>query len=116
MLIVVVVIGILAAVAIPKFAATRDKARLASVRADVHNTETAEEAYFSDFKRYGTFAQLQTANRLSLSAGNTMTITAATNGNTISATNNAIASAIKSCNVRVGAGAAATVDGKLTCP
>ena len=44
LLIVVVIIGILAAVAIPKFAATKDKAKLASVKTDVRNVETAEEA------------------------------------------------------------------------
>ena len=53
LLIVVVIIGILAAIAIPKFAATKDKAKLASVKTDVRNTETAEEAYFSDYATYG---------------------------------------------------------------
>ena len=61
LLIVVVIIGILAAIAIPKFAATKDKAKLASVKTDLRNTETAQEAYFSDFTTYGTMAQLNTA-------------------------------------------------------
>jgi type II secretory pathway pseudopilin PulG len=56
LLIVVVIIGILAAIAIPKPAATKDKARLASIKQDVRNAETAEEAYFSDAGRYGTYA------------------------------------------------------------
>ena len=60
LLIVVVIIGILAAIAIPKFAATKDKAKLASVKTDVRNMMTAQEAYFSDYATYGTFAQLQT--------------------------------------------------------
>ena len=92
LLIVVGIIGILAAVAIPKFAATKDKAKLASVKTDVRNVETAEEAYFSDFATNGTFAQLQTAS------------------------NSSIASTITSCKVQVAAGAASTVDGKITCP
>ena len=46
LLIVVVIIGILAAIAIPKFAATKDKAKLASVKTDLRNSMTAEEAYF----------------------------------------------------------------------
>ncbi|HEY3933480.1 MAG TPA: prepilin-type N-terminal cleavage/methylation domain-containing protein, partial [Gemmatimonadales bacterium] len=58
LLIVVVIIGILAAIAIPKFAATKDKAKLASVKSDVRNTETAEEAYFSDYSTYGTYSAL----------------------------------------------------------
>jgi prepilin-type N-terminal cleavage/methylation domain-containing protein len=37
LLIVVVIIGILAAIAIPKFAATKDKAKLASVKTDIRN-------------------------------------------------------------------------------
>jgi type IV pilus assembly protein PilA len=116
LLIVVVIIGILAAIAIPKFAATKDKAKLASVRTDVRNTETAEEAYFSDFATYGSFAQLQTASNFSLSSGNTMTITPATNGYTVDANNPTISTGITSCKVQVAAGAASTVDGVITCP
>ena len=37
LLIVVVIIGILAAIAIPKFATTKDKAKLASVKTDLRN-------------------------------------------------------------------------------
>src|SRR5262245_64493187 len=88
LLIVVVIIGILAAIAIPKFAATKDKAKLASVKTDVRNAETAEEAYFSDYATYGSFSQLQTASNFTLSTGNTMTITSATNGYTVGANNN----------------------------
>ena len=116
LLIVVVIIGILAAIAIPKFAATKDKAKLASVRTDVRNTETAEEAYFSDFATYGTFAQLQTASNFSLSSGNTMTITPATNGYTVNANNASISTGITSCQVQVAGGASSTVDGVITCP
>src|SRR4029077_5363313 len=116
LLIVVVIIGILAAIAIPKFAATKDKAKLASVKTDVRNSETAEEAYFSDFATYGTFAQLQAASNFSLSSGNTMTITAATNGYTVAAKNSSISSSITSCQVQVAAGATSGVDGVITCP
>jgi prepilin-type N-terminal cleavage/methylation domain-containing protein len=48
LLIVVVIIGILAAIAIPKFANTKQKAVLASMKSDARNMVTAEEAYFSD--------------------------------------------------------------------
>ena len=46
LLIVVVIIGILAAIAIPKFANTKEKAYLASMKSDLRNLITAEEAYF----------------------------------------------------------------------
>ncbi len=48
LLIVVVIIGILAAIAIPKFANTKEKAYVASMKSDLRNLITAEEAYFSD--------------------------------------------------------------------
>ena len=116
LLIVVVIIGILAAIAIPKFAATKDKAKLASVKTDVCNTETAEEAYFSDYATYGSFSQLQTASNFSLSTGNTMTITPTTSGYSVAANNPSISSTITSCKVKVGAGASSSVDGAITCP
>jgi prepilin-type N-terminal cleavage/methylation domain-containing protein len=48
LLIVVVIIGILAAIAIPKFANTKEKAYLASMKADLRNLATYEEAYAAD--------------------------------------------------------------------
>ena len=48
LLIVVVIIGILAAIAIPKFATTKEKAYLATMKTDLRNLVTAEEGYFSD--------------------------------------------------------------------
>ena len=43
LLIVVVIIGILAAIAIPKFANTKQKAVLASMKSDMRNMVTAQE-------------------------------------------------------------------------
>jgi type II secretion system protein G len=115
LLIVVVIIGILAAIAIPKFAATKDKAKLASVKTDLRNLMTAEEAYFSDYATYGTFAQLQAASAFSLSTGNTGTVTAVASGYTGTVTNSTITSVLDQCQVQVGAGAASTLDGVIVC-
>jgi type IV pilus assembly protein PilA len=115
LLIVVVIIGILAAIAIPKFAATKDKAKLSSVKTDVRNLMTAQEAYFSDYATYGTFAQLQTASNFSLSSGNSASVTPAASGYTATITNSTITSAIDQCTVQVGAGASSTVDGVILC-
>lgn len=52
LLIVVVIIGILAAMAIPKFQSTKGKAYFAGMRSDLHNLTTAEEAYFYDHSSY----------------------------------------------------------------
>src|SRR6059036_2734858 len=48
LLIVVVIIGILAAIAIPKFANTKDKAYVAQMRSDLRNLATYEEQYAAD--------------------------------------------------------------------
>ena len=54
LLIVVVIIGILAAIAIPKFANTKSKAYIAAMKSDLRNLVTAEESYFSDSAKYST--------------------------------------------------------------
>src|SRR3984893_3520500 len=48
LLIVVVIIGILAAIAIPKFANTKDKAYVAEMHSALLNVETYEEQYAAD--------------------------------------------------------------------
>ena len=63
LLIVVVIIGILAAIAIPKFANTKSKAYVTAMKSDLRNLVTAEEAFFSDSSRYtATLTQLQYKN------------------------------------------------------
>jgi prepilin-type N-terminal cleavage/methylation domain-containing protein len=52
LLIVVVIIGILASIAIPKFANTKMKAYTAAMKSDLRNLVTAEEAFFSDSVTY----------------------------------------------------------------
>src|SRR4051812_42759277 len=60
LLIVVVIIGILAAIAIPKFANTKSKAYITAMKSDLRNLVTAEEAFFSDSSKYtGTLSQLK---------------------------------------------------------
>ncbi|CAN5452707.1 hypothetical protein BH09GEM1_BH09GEM1_43380 [soil metagenome] len=55
LLIVVVIIGILAAIAIPKFAGTKQKAYIAAMKSDLRNLVTAEEAFFADSVKYATY-------------------------------------------------------------
>src|SRR5579864_2981570 len=54
LLIVVVIIGILAAIAIPKFANTKQKAVKASMISDLRNLATAQEAFYADSSSYAT--------------------------------------------------------------
>ncbi|MEO8636102.1 MAG: prepilin-type N-terminal cleavage/methylation domain-containing protein [Gemmatimonadales bacterium] len=62
LLIVVVIIGILAAIAIPKFANTKQKAIVASMKSDLRNLVTAQEAFFSDNNDYAGTAGATQAN------------------------------------------------------
>lgn len=48
LMIVVAIIGILAAIAIPQFAAYRERGWIASMQSDVQAIRTAEEAFFAD--------------------------------------------------------------------
>lgn len=59
LLIVVVIIGILAAIAIPKFANTKEKAYTATMKGDLRNLATAQEGYAADYD--GSFIPAGTA-------------------------------------------------------
>ena len=52
LLIVVVIIGILAAIAIPQFTSTKEKAFDAAAQSDIRNMMTAEEAFFFNNQAY----------------------------------------------------------------
>jgi prepilin-type N-terminal cleavage/methylation domain-containing protein len=52
LLIVVVIIGILATIAIPKFANTKEKAVVASMKSDLRNLASAQEAYWVENRTY----------------------------------------------------------------
>jgi len=53
LMIVIAIIGILAAIAIPQFAAYRIRGFNSSAQSDVRNTATAEAAFFSDWQVFG---------------------------------------------------------------
>ena len=98
LLIVVVIIGILAAIAIPKFANTKEKAYVASMKADLRNLITAQEAYFAD---QVTYASTLSNLNYGVSAGNTITIGTATGtGWNATSNNNAVT---QTCGIFVGA-------------
>ena len=97
LLIVVVIIGILAAIAIPKFANTKEKAYIAGMKADLRNLVTAQEAYFADNV---TYASVLSNLNYNVSAGNTVSISSATGtGWAATSSNNATA---KTCGIFVG--------------
>jgi type IV pilus assembly protein PilA len=110
LLIVVVIIGILAAIAIPKFAATKDKAKLATVKTDLKNIQTAQEAYFSD---YATYTSALSATIFSPSTGNTVSMVGSTSSFSATVQNSSISATPNQCTVTVGSGG--TTDGVFTC-
>ncbi len=117
LLIVVVIIGILAAIAIPKFASTKDLAKLGAIKSDLRNLETAQEAYFSNNSTYGTYAQLGTGINFVLTAGNMQTAEAASAGGySMTIANSSISGPTTSCHVAVGVGAPVGQDGVISCP
>ena len=52
LLIVVVIIGILAAIALPKFATTKERAYVATMQSDLHNLISVQEGYLADNGAY----------------------------------------------------------------
>ena len=75
LLIVVVIIGILAAIAIPKFNNTKGKANAAALKSDLRNLATAQEAYFYD---NGTYSSAIASLAFRTSPGVVLTIPVAT--------------------------------------
>ena len=112
LLIVVVIIGILAAIAIPKFANTKEKAVLASMKSDLRNLITAQEAFFFDNTDYagavtagaqvnGTGGAGSTTFRPS--TGNVLTLTyISATGYKATMTNPVLVTAITNCGIFVG--------------
>ncbi|MGH7530015.1 MAG: type IV pilin protein [Gemmatimonadales bacterium] len=114
LLIVVVIIGILAAIAIPKFVNSKQKAYVAQMKSDLKNLATAEEAYFYDSTTYTT--SLAALNNFSPSTGVTLTVLEATPMGWSAEALHAQVS--RSCYLFSGGAAPvgpATVSGKITC-
>jgi type IV pilus assembly protein PilA len=116
LLIVVVIIGILSAIAIPKFASTKERSYLATMKSDLRNLVTAQEAYLGDNGTYYGGAVPNAALPYGPSSGTTITIVdAAPGGWSASA---AYAGTSKTCSIYYGTVAAlapANVNGEPKC-
>ena len=102
LLIVVVIIGILAAIAIPKFANTKEKAYVASMKSDLRNLVTAQEAYYSDYYSVYATSTGSLGSNYKASTGIKVTISGAT-GTGWNATATSVSTA-KICNISLGSG------------
>jgi type IV pilus assembly protein PilA len=111
LLIVVVIIGILAAIAIPKFANTKDKAYLAAVKTDLRNLATAQEGYFADNQTY-----TSTVPSFTPSANVNIAVSNATANGWEATGTNAAMSTVVTCTIKVGSQATAVyIDGIVKC-
>ena len=104
LLIVVVIIGILAAIAIPKFADTKRKAYVTAMKSDLKNMVSSAEAYFSDNNTYAGYTAPTG------SSGVTLTFVGTAGGWTGTAAHANAAGA--SCTIAVGTDAAGGAEGQ----
>lgn len=96
LLIVVVIIGILAAIAIPKFADTKNKAYVTAMKSDLKNMVSAAEASYSDNNDYTKYTAPKG------SSGVTLTFTGGAAGWSATATHANVPGV--TCNIGVGTG------------
>jgi len=114
LLIVVVIIGLLATIAIPQFANTKEKAYIASMKSDLRNLATAEEAFFYDSAHYT--VNLVLLNNFRFTAGVTPVLNVVPGGWSARLTNSFAPG--KACALFSGGApppAPATTEGLITC-
>ena len=100
LLIVIVIIGILAAIAIPKFGKTREKAYFKQMSSDLRNMGAQQEIYYASPANTYTYASTTTALGFTPSQGVSITIGGATQtGWSATATHAALASATQYCTI-----------------
>lgn len=111
LLIVVVIIGVLAAIAIPKFGASKDKAYVASMKSDLRNLVTAQESYFTE--NNSQYAQAVTDLGTAYRPSSAVTVTLGTVTNTGWSATAAHSASTKTCALSIGG--SATADGTPVC-
>lgn len=116
LLIITVIIGILAAVAIPKFSNTKEKAYLAAMKSDLRNLATAQEAYFYDEATYYDGAVPSAQLTYDPSSGVSITLSNVTAGGWVAVTSHT--ATVKTCAIFMGAApvtAPAVTEGQVKC-
>ena len=113
LLIVVVIIGILAAIAIPSYRGTKSKAFVSAIKSDLRNLATAEEAYFVDEVGY-----TATIGNLTFNSSNAVTVSieeAAINSWRATGFHSGLAGVV--CELYYGSttGTTATAEGLIAC-
>ena len=116
LLIVVVIIGLLASIAIPKFANTKEKAVLAGMKSDLRNLVTEQEGFFSDNNDYA--GSVDPTTQVNGTGGAGKVVFAVTLGNALALTygspsgwsatmsNTVLKGTIQNCGIFLGSAAA----------
>jgi prepilin-type N-terminal cleavage/methylation domain-containing protein len=117
LLVVMVIVGILAAVAIPKYSRARERSFIAAVTSDPKNLASQEEVYHSDYEIYAADASELTG--YTTTQGVTVTVTEAT-GTGWAATGVHATLPGRQCGIYFGSasqanGTPATVPGTVAC-
>lgn len=117
LLVVVLIIGVLAAIAVPKYRGAKEKSYFAMMKSDLRNLATAQESYFQAYSTYYDGPIPVASVPLSPSTGVTVTLSDVTQtGWAAVATHSAIPG--KQCAVYFGTAAPvapATAEGQSAC-
>jgi type IV pilus assembly protein PilA len=119
LLIVIVIIGILAAIAIPKFGKTREKAFFKAMMSDLRNMQSQQELYYSlPTSNYNYAAALTNLPDLNLSSGVTAAVVTGTTQGWSATAGHAALAGTQFCAVYYGDAAAvapAITPGVIAC-
>ena len=114
MMMVVVIVGILVTIMVPRYANTKEKALVTTMKSDLRNLASAEESYYYDYASYTTSLAVLPAYQPS--AGVTISVNEASAGGwSATAASNGV---VRQCYLFVGSAApvgAATQEGQVAC-
>jgi len=116
LLIVVVIIGILASIVVPKFANGKERAMIAAMKSDLHNLMLAQEAVYSNGLNYYNGPVPDPSFLFNVSQSITITLVNVTSGGWGATATHSGTS--RTCSIYVGTGgpvAPATVEGDPAC-
>lgn len=116
LLMVIVIVGLLVAIAAPKFGSAKEKAYISRMTNDLRNLIVGEESYFNDYQTYYAGSVPGTGLIFGASNGVTVVINSASNaGWAATATSIGTARQCKIFTGPFGPNGPATVEGKVAC-
>jgi len=116
LILVVVIIGLIAAIAIPQLSLAKNRAYVATMISDLHTLATSQESHYYDNSVYAGTLPLLAFQRFQASAMVTVTITEATSAGWSATADHQLSNV--QCALFVGGAApvgAATIEGAIAC-